>query len=356
VYGQVALLQRHGVRPPQVAMTFHRMREAGLDVDRVPVRLREGRARLRAYAPAPDASISAAPAPDPPPSRSRGAVVDRSASSPAPLISVRDLHYTYPNGTTALSGVGLDVYPGEYVAIVGQNGAGKSTLVKHFLNVLAPAKGAVLVGGVDAGTLKTGELARRIGYVAQNPDSQIFNSTVAAEVAFALEALGYDRDEVDARVAESLRSMGLLAVRDRHPLSLPKGDRARVVIAAVLAMAPDVMVFDEPTTGQDYEGARHVLDVSRRLHDEGRTVMVITHHLHLLPGYAERVVVMGEGTILLDADIRTVFGAGELLRATYLAPPQVVLLAQTLGLGEGRSLPLTPEELVGALVQGRSAL
>jgi energy-coupling factor transport system ATP-binding protein len=149
--------------------------------------------------------------------------------------------------------------------------------------------------------------------------------------------------------------MGLSDLRHRHPLSLAQGDRARVVIAAVLAMRPDVLIFDEPTTGQDYQGAKRILDVSQQLHRAGKTVIAITHHLYLMPGYAERAVVMGRGVILEDAPIHKAFHNSELLRSTYLTAPQIVRLSQYVEEREQVALPiLTPGGLAGCMRQRRS--
>jgi len=264
-----------------------------------------------------------------------------------PLLSVQNLTHIYPDGTKAIHDVSLDIFEGEYVLIIGQNGAGKSTLVKHFLNLLKPTEGVVKVGGVDTRELSVSDLARRIGYVAQNPDNQIFNSTVGDEVAFALRNLGYSKEEVELRTVESLKAMGLLEFRSQHPLSLPKGDRARVVIAAILAMKPEIIIFDEPTTGQDYRGAQYILEISRKLHKMGKTVIVITHHLYLMPEFAERVIVMGKGTVLMDAPIRKAYHAVDLLRATYLSPPQAVILSREIATLQLQPIPelLTPEEV-----------
>jgi energy-coupling factor transport system ATP-binding protein len=221
-------------------------------------------------------------------------------------------------------------------------------LVKHFLKLLLPTAGTVTVGGVDTRELSVSSLARRIGYIAQNPDNQIFNTTVGEEVAFALRNLDHSPEEVEQRTVESLKAMGLLERREAHPLSLPKGDRARVVIAAILAMEPEIIIFDEPTTGQDYRGAQYILNISRQLHRMGKTVIVITHHLYLMPEYAERVLVMGKGTVLLDAPIRIAYHQTELLQSTYLSPPQPVLLAQELGRRNGRDLLLLTSQEVAA--------
>jgi len=333
IYADIELLQAHALRPPQVARTFFLINHGGILTSSIPVRLEQGVAELKAlaadYPPAPPARL-----PEPP------------QRPGAPLLSVKGLKHTYSDGTQALLGVNLDIREGEYVLIIGQNGAGKSTLVKHFLKLLEPTEGVVAVGGADTRTITMSDLARRIGYVAQNPDNQIFNASVAEEVAFALKNLDFPLTEVEARTRESLEAMGLWEVRDMHPLALPKGDRARVVIAAILAMKPEIIIFDEPTTGQDYRGARYILEISRQLHEMGKTVIVITHHLYLMPEYAERVIVMGKGTVLLDAPIRRAYHEIELLRSTYLTPPQAVLLARTLDHDAGHDFKLlTPEEV-----------
>jgi energy-coupling factor transport system ATP-binding protein len=333
IYSQIDLLYQHFLRPPQVAETFYLMAKRGVRVPRVPVKMEQGIPDLiQASSTCQVTQPEALPTPPP--------------ATGEPLLSVQNLKHVYPDGTQALHGISLDIRQGEYVLIIGQNGAGKSTLVKHFLNLLQPTQGSVKVNGVETRELSVSGLARRIGYVAQNPDNQIFSASVGDEVAFALRNLKYPKDQVEAQTVESLTAMGLLKVRDMHPLALPKGDRARIVIAAILAMRPEIIIFDEPTTGQDFRGARYILDVSRNLHQMGKTVIVITHHLYLMPEYAERVIVMGKGTLLLDAPIREAYHQTELLRSTYLTPPQAVQLAQCLSQSDGREFKLlTPKEV-----------
>ena len=343
VYSQIDLLEKHHLRPPQVASVFYIAKKLGASVDSVPVRLEAGLDALGSLAGRCEIT---------PPTT----LPEPRASSGEPVLSVRDLQHIYADGTEALHRISLDIHEGEYVLIIGQNGAGKTTLVKHFLKLLEPTEGAVTVSGVDTRELTVSGLARQIGYVTQNPDNQIFSMTVDEEVSFALVNLDYPEEEVKARTIESLEAMGLLEVRDAHPLSLPKGDRARVVIAAILAMKPEIIIFDEPTTGQDYRGAKYILDVSRQLHQMGKTVIVITHHLYLMPEYAERVIVMGKGTILLDAPIREAYHEVDLLKSTFLSPPQAVLLSQHLARQVGVEYRLlTPEEVAGCFsldVQG----
>jgi len=338
LYTQVELMQQLHLRPPGVTRTFHYLRKAGFSIPELPVTLNQGIAAIKPLATACHRQASEgqlAPAP----------------RDGRPLVSVTHLTHTYDDGTQALRDISLDIHRGEYVLITGQNGAGKSTLVRHFLRLLLPTDGEVRIDGVPTRDLSINALARRVGYVAQNPDNQIFNTTVEQEIAFALRYLDMATGEIRSRTERSMAAMGLQDVRDRHPLSLPRGERARVVIAAILALDPEVVIFDEPTTGQDYQGARTILKLTRQLHNAGKTVIVITHHLYLMAEYAERVIVMGKGTLLRDAPIRVVFHETDLLASTYLTPPQAVQLAQALT--EATGIPLlclTPQEVAGALV------
>lgn len=334
VYADIPLLLENQLRAPQVASTFYSIQKAGIFVPRIPVKLEEGKKTIR--------ELAAVHSTNP------GSYKEevRSSKKGDLLIHVNNLEHVYPDGTKALHGVSLDIHTGEYVLIIGQNGAGKSTLVRHFLNLLKPTSGLLEVNGVDSKKLSVSELASHIGYIAQNPDNQIFNMTVWDEVSFALKNLKFSKEEIVRRTEESLSSMGLLEYKDRHPLALPKGDRARVVIAAILAMYPDTIIFDEPTTGQDFKGSQYILDISRKLHQMGKTVIVITHHLYLMPDYAERVIVMGKGSILLDAPIRQAYLDTEKLNSTYLTPPQAVLLAKELSSIKAGEYPLlTPQEV-----------
>ena len=314
IFAEIEKLEDNHLRPPQVANTFYSINQRGIAVHKVPVRMNDALPLLE--------NLSKVPMSD------QFSLPESQGTSGEALLSVTDLAHIYPDGTKALHGVSLDITEGDYVLIIGQNGAGKSTLVKHFLNLLQPTEGSVRVGGVETEEMSVSDLARRIGYVAQNPDNQIFNSSVGDEIAFALKNLDFDEEEVEARTVESLEAMGLTDVREMHPLALPKGDRARVVIGAILAMKPEIIIFDEPTTGQDYRGAKYILEISRDLHKMGKTVIVITHHLYLMPEYAERVVVMGKGTILLDEVTRIAFHETETLKSTFLTAPQAVRLSQ----------------------------
>ena len=169
-------------------------------------------------------------------------------------ITVRDVSFTYPSGVDALRGVSLEFRTGERIAIIGQNGSGKTTLAKHLNGLLRPTRGDVLVGDWNTRTCTVAQMARRVGFLFQNPGEQIFENRVAAEVAFGPSNLGFSIAEVEARVSTALTQTGLAGYRDAHPYELLPAQRKWVALASVLAMDPAVLVLDEPTTGQDARG------------------------------------------------------------------------------------------------------
>jgi energy-coupling factor transport system ATP-binding protein len=247
-----------------------------------------------------------------------------------PIIEVEDLCYCYPNGFQALRGLNLAVYPGEFVAIVGQNGSGKTTFLKHLNGLLRPTSGQVRVDGRDVSKHKVSEMACAVGYCFQNPDHQIFCDTVYAEVAFGPRNLRLSETEVSGRVEEALLAVGLWPLKDRHPKELSKGQRQRVAVAAVLCMQPRVLLIDEPTTGQDYQDGLDILNRIESFQRAGHTVLFITHDMPMVARFAHRVLVFKSGQILLDGPAREVLGHLDVLQATYLDPPQITRLADIL--------------------------
>lgn len=270
------------------------------------------------------------------------------ASDRETVLAATGLTHVYPDGTQALHGVDLEIRKGEFLAIAGRNGSGKSTLVRHFLKLLSPGSGTVRVHGEDIAPLKVSDLARRIGYVAQNAHQQIFCDSVAGEIGFALSMMRRPKEEIAARVDAALASMELAWAADRHPISLSRGDRLRVVIAAVLALDPQVLIFDEPTTGQDWRGSMAILDVLAALNRTGKTVVLITHHLYLLPGFVERLVVMDAGRIVADGPLRDVFYDRDRMLQAGLRPPQTVRFAGAVPALAGLQ-PLGPDDLAARL-------
>jgi cobalt transport protein ATP-binding subunit len=247
-----------------------------------------------------------------------------------PIIEVKDLHHRYPNGCHALRGVSMTIDQGEFVAIIGQNGSGKTTFVKHLNGLLRATTGTVYVNGQDVSKHKVSEMARVVGYCFQNPDHQIFCDTVYEEVAYGPRNLHLSQAEIEERVIEALGAVGLLHLQASMPRDLSKGQRQRLAVASVLSMRPEVLIVDEPTTGQDYRAGVDMLSLVQRLNQAGHTVLFITHDMPMVARFAQRVIVFRDGQLLLDGTTREVFGQADMLRTTFLAPPQITSLAQAL--------------------------
>jgi energy-coupling factor transporter ATP-binding protein EcfA2 len=322
--------ERHGVRQPQLFALWRALDRA--DIATPPVTVEDAAARLRsAFHPAPPAaSASSVP---------RG----------APLISCRGLSHVFPTGVRALAAIDLDIASGEFVAIMGQNGSGKTTLTKHFNGLLRATRGSVIVAGRDVANETTASMARLIGYAFQNPDHQLFAQTVAAEFAFGLRNIGVPDAEILARTREVLARSELDVAPDAYPHFLGKGERQKLALATILAMRPDILIIDEPTTGQDWRSAASTMDTLRQLNREGRTVIIVTHDTRLAAEYAARVVVMAKGAIVADGPPADIFYDRVAMAAGSLLPPPIVALASALAPADSRPGVLTVDAFRASL-------
>jgi energy-coupling factor transport system ATP-binding protein len=213
------------------------------------------------------------------------------------VISVRNLRHSYGN-IHAITGIDLSVMRGEFIAIVGENGSGKTTLIKHFNGLLHPTEGVVTVRGKNTTSATITDLARYVGMVFQNPDHMFFADTVHDEVAFGVDNLRLaDREGIIDRVLEKA---GLMHTKNLYPRWLSRGERQRLAIACVLAMQPEVIVLDEPTTGLDGNEAREVMDVLKELQQNGHTIIIVTHSREIAQEVADRIITMDHGKIITD--------------------------------------------------------
>lgn len=244
-----------------------------------------------------------------------------------PLVRITDVRFAYREPFTVLDNINLTIQPGEFTAIIGNNGSGKSTLMKLILGLLKPSAGQVVIDRVDTRQAKVSELARRIGFIFQDPNSQIFANTVAEEVRFGLKNLALPEAEITQRVEATLDEFGLQALRETFPRFLAHGDKQKLCIASIVAMHPATLLLDEPTTGQDHRDARQILDRAQHLNAQGITIVLITHDLTNVARYARRVIVVQDGRILADGPTETIMTNYELLGACHLAPPQVVRMS-----------------------------
>ncbi len=247
-------------------------------------------------------------------------------------IEIQDLHFTYPGGVEALRGVSLAIEGGEQVALIGQNGSGKTTLVRHFNGLLRPTRGQVLIGDWDTADQTVARLAARVGYVFQNPDEQLFCKTVLDEVTFGPKNLGYSAERVESSVSDALGLTELTGEKDTNPYDLSPTWRKMVAIASVVAMDTPVVLFDEPTTGQDAASVRRIAGVVAALKERGKTVLTITHDIDFCAENFDRIIALSQGKVLLDGATQAVIDQPETLAITYVDPPQLTRLGKRLGL------------------------
>ena len=334
VLRDVELLEESSVMPLQVTGFFHEM---GLWQGQLPLTPQEGVAefRRRGWRVNPD--------------RHRRLVEadgKREEGYGEPVIEVEGLTHRYPNGVVALEGVDLTVRNGEFLAVLGQNGSGKTTLVKHFNGLLKPTEGTVRVGEDETKEQGLRGLGQSVGYVFQNPDHQIFSDTVSDEVAFGPKIRGMEESEIRERVEEALAAVGLEGRGGEDPFGLTKGERQRVAVASVLAVRPEVLILDEPTTGLDYAEQRSMMDLVRGLNEAGSTIIVVTHTMWVVAEYAHRAVVVRDGRISQQGTVREVFAEEDELHDAALRPPHIVSLGNALGypvLSVGEMIEVTEE-------------
>lgn len=249
------------------------------------------------------------------------------------LITVKDLDFVYPDGTPALFDINLEIGEKEFIALIGQNGSGKTTFSKCLNGLFKPTRGSVIVDDIDTrekGIIK--QLVTKVGYVFQNPDHQLFNRSVWSEIAYGPNNIGLAKDDIKERVAEAAQVAGVSEdVFETHPYFLDKGLRQRVAIASILALRPKTIIVDEPTTGQDVRQSVEVMKFLRRLREEeGHTIIIITHEMRIVADYAERTIVLGQGRKLLDGPTREIFAQPDILKQTFVEPPQITQLGQAL--------------------------
>ncbi|MDD2806291.1 MAG: ABC transporter ATP-binding protein [Elusimicrobiales bacterium] len=235
------------------------------------------------------------------------------------IVEAEGLRYAYPDGTPALEGVSLRVGHGEAVALVGGNGAGKSTLLRHFTGCLFPSAGSLKIGGLPVAKAQLKEIRRAVGMVFQNPDDQLFMPTVFEDVAFGLLNMGVPEAQLEGKVMGALETVGAAHLRSRPPYRLSQGEKRAVSIAGVLAMQPDILVMDEPTSNLDPLSRRRLISLLKTF---GHTRIIATHDLDFALEVCPRTVVIHKGAVTADGPSREIFRDRALLEKSRLeAPP-----------------------------------
>jgi energy-coupling factor transport system ATP-binding protein len=278
---------------------------------------------------------------------------------PEPIIAFDAVTYTYA-GTdeAALHDISFEIQPGEYVAILGLNGAGKTTLGLCVNGVIptmlgGELEGTVTVGGLDVSDYPVREMSKLVGVVFDNPEFQMSQMSVAEEVALGLENAGVPYEEMKRIIPETLELVGLAGFEERSPLGLSGGQQQRLAIAAVLAMKPQILIMDEPTSNLDPIGKQEVFDMAARLNSErGMTVIVIEHEVEVMARYADRVIVLDGGRVVMNGTPQEIFSRVEELAALKLRVPEAAELATILRTEYGDwngPVPITTEPAVAAV-------
>ncbi len=270
--------------------------------------------------------------------------------SGSPLIEVKDLKFSYEDGTQALNGLSFEIKQNEMVALIGQNGSGKSTLSKILSGIEGNFKGTVKIADLDLHDAKNRRnMPRHVGYVFQNPDHQIFNRNVYSEVAYGLKNMGASQSVIEERVNAVLKSVNLIDKIKEDPLFLGRGQKRRLGVASVLVMHPEIIIVDEPTTGQDYRMSKEIMELLKKLNEDGTTIIVITHDMRLVAEFCPRSIVMNQGKIVYDGSTFNLFKNDEVLEKASLRAPQIVRLSkEMMKIGMCEDIMLTAEEVNNA--------
>lgn len=238
-------------------------------------------------------------------------------------LSTENLSFTYPDGTRALKNINIEIEKGEKVAIIGPNGAGKSTLFSHFNGLTEPTSGCVKIEGKPISFEKDEllKVRQKVGIVFQDPNDQLFAPTVKEDIAFGPMNLGLSYGEVEKRVEDALKMVGMENYEDKTPHHLSGGQQKRIAIAGIIAMKPEIMILDEPTAGLDPDGVEKVLNIMNQLNKEGMTLIISSHDIDMISKYADKIFILYNGEIIESGNKNKIFSDMELLKKAHLRTP-----------------------------------
>ncbi|MBR0512949.1 MAG: energy-coupling factor ABC transporter ATP-binding protein [Clostridia bacterium] len=268
------------------------------------------------------------------------------------MITLENVSFAYADQGPSVQDVSFRLEKGEFAAILGANGAGKTTTVRLMDGLLKPTSGRVLINDMDTVKSQVSERARKVGFLFQNPDRQICKNTVREEILFGLRTVRGDEGEeaLQARTDEVLKDFHFTG--DEEPFSLSRGQRQRVALASILAVEPEILILDEPTTGLDYLECCHIMDRIRKMNEEKQvTVIMVCHDMEVVLDYARRALVMAGGRLLADGPVKEIFRNTELMEKASILPPQMIGLG--LRLGDGFENADTPEGMAEAVMARR---
>jgi len=260
------------------------------------------------------------------------------------MISFDEVCFNY-GGEAVLKNISFQIAKGEFVALLGENGAGKTTLSKMFNGLLKPSSGTIAINGLDVKTTKTSRYAQFLGFLFQNPDTQICQNTALDEVMFGMLRTGKSAAEAKARALEILAAFSLDSAR--APLAMSRGERQRLALISLVAGRPEILVLDEPTTGLDWRECLQIMDMLAELNGGGVTIIMVCHDMEIVRDYARRVLILNDGELIADGDVQDIMLQEDTLARASLLPPQITALGLRLG-GEFAGLS-TAKEMAGAI-------
>lgn len=251
------------------------------------------------------------------------------------IVEIKDLHFKYPSGEKALNGININLEDEQPVAIIGQNGSGKTTLVKQFNGLLKPVSGDVLINGKSIIKDNTADISKTVGYVFQNPDDQLFLDSVKKELEYGPNNIGMSEEKKKECILYATKLCGLEDKLDKHPFDLSQAEKKFCTIASVIAMDPKIIIFDEPTMGQDKKGLETLHNIIESLTEKGKLCITISHDMKFVVENFKRIIVLCKGKVLLDGDRFEVFNKPEVLKESFVTPPPITRIAQKSGIGDG---------------------
>lgn len=246
------------------------------------------------------------------------------------MIDFKNVSFGYQKQAGTIHEVSFHVNKGEFAAIIGSNGAGKTTVSKLTMGLLKPTEGTVTVAGLDTRKAKVSQIASHVGFLFQNPDRQICQGTVREEIAFGLKMVSHkSEEEINEKVEEVINTYGFRG--EDAPFSLSRGERQRVALASLIALSPEILILDEPTTGLDYKECMQMMHAIQQLNAKGVTVLMVCHDMEVVLDFADRVLVMAQGKVIADDSARAIFRNPKAMEAASVLPPQIIQLSMNLG-------------------------
>jgi len=339
-------VSQSGIGIPPIIKLVQGLKDKGIGIDNIPLTVKEGRAALAKVMPLqakqgnlnlPERKVITSEAKQSP----RPFATLRASAQP--MVEVKGLYHVYPGDLVALRNISLKICEGEFVAIMGRNASGKTTLVKHFNGLLKPTEGDVIVNGVNTKGSTIADLAKKVGYVFQNPNDHLFADSVEQEIAFTLKNLGFKSEGMESMIDQVLERFDLTQYRHRYPRSLSGGEKQRVAFASILVAQPKIIILDEPTRGMEYRLKVELMRFLDEYRENGNAVILVTQDVETVAEYGDRVILLSEGRTVVDGSKR------EVLSRALLFSPQINRLAQSLNHYGVPSDVLTADEALGIM-------